>query len=180
MELVRVSSALSYYSDFSAIKPDVLAAAAARGTRVHAAIASYLTGAFSVPELLPGEDLMFESLVLWVDAMVAEVIDVEPELKSIDLGYVGHPDLIARLKNRSLAVVDFKTPQNEAMGWPIQIAAYRQLVAEKYLEAPDGYAVSPRPDGKIARAFLYGKNPLHFNVFLSALNCHRYFNQKKG
>jgi hypothetical protein len=178
MELVRVSSALSYYSDFSSIKPDVLAAAAARGTRVHAAIASYLTGAFSVPELLPGEDLMVESLVIWCDEMVAEVVAVEPHLESVDLGYVGHPDLIARLKNRSLAVVDFKTPQNEALGWPIQIAAYRQLTFEKYKEFPQGYAVSPRPDGRLARAFVYENNPQHFQVFLSALNCHRYFNQK--
>ena len=175
MRLISVTEALKPFNDFSRIPSETLRHAAERGQRVHAAIAAHLTGTFLVTPLPEEERPLFDSLRLWCDEMVHVVIAVEPELKDEALGYVGHPDAIVRLTNKSVAVIDFKTPQVEGKTWPIQIAAYRQLAFQKHKEFPLGYAVSPRPDGRLARAFVYDHNPHHFAIFLNCLNAYRYF-----
>ena len=176
MKLISVTEALRPFNDFSRIPADVLERAQNRGSRVHAAIAAHLTGTFLLKPLQPEEMPLYASLRRWCDEMVSEVIEVEPEVKHEGHGYIGHPDAIVILKQGGAkAIPDWKTPQVESLSWPVQISAYC-VAADISL----GFAVQPRPDGKIAKARRYDFNPQHFNVFLSALNCHRWFNQKGG
>jgi hypothetical protein len=175
MRLISVTEALRPFNDFSHIPPDVLQKASERGTRIHAAIAAHLTGTFLVTPLPPEEVPLFDSLRLWCDEMVHVVIVVEPALRNEALGFVGHPDAAVILKNKSHCICDWKTPQVESLSWPIQCAAYQQLASKKYGKEFIACAVQPRPDGKIAKAFMYGKNPHHYAIFLNALNAYRWF-----
>lgn len=176
MRLISVTEALRPFNDFSRIPPDVLQKASGRGTRVHAAIAAHLTGTFLVTPLPAEEVPLFDSLRLWCDEMVLEVIAVEPELVNESLGFCGHPDAAVVLKDGQNCVPDWKTPQVESPTWPIQCAAYQQLASQTYGKEFIACAVQPRPDGKIAKAFMYGKNPHHYAIFLNCLNAYRYFN----
>ena len=180
MELISVTTALKPFNDFSRIPADVLEKAKNRGSRVHAAIAAHLTGTFLVTPLPPEEVPLFDSLRLWCDEMVSEVIAVEPELKDESFGYCGHPDALIFNKEGRRAVVDWKTPQVESLSWPIQICAYCEMARKSYGEKFWGYAVQPNPAGSIAKSKPYAPTSQHLQVFLSALNCHRWFNQKGG
>lgn len=107
--------------------------------------------------------------------MIAEVIAVEPEVKHAAFGYIGHPDAIVRLKGSGeKAIPDWKTPQTESLSWPVQSRPTALLRRSPWVcrATEAGWEDSP---GEALRL-----KPQHSQVFLSALNCHRYFNQKKG
>lgn len=173
MDTVSVTRVLQPFNNFSHIPPDVLKNACERGNRVHAAIAAHLSGTFQVVTLPEDERPLLESLIRWCDEMVETVIAIEPEVIHQDHGYIGHPDAILVLKSGEKVVVDWKTPQVESRSWPIQIAAYCWA-----LEIGNGMAVQPHPEGKMARGIRYDFDPKHWQVFLSALICYRWFNQK--
>jgi hypothetical protein len=176
LSLISVTQALSPFNDFSKIDPTVLEKAKNRGQRVHAAIAAHLTGTFLVTPLPEEERPLFDSLRLWCDEMVWEVIAVEPEIKDEALGYVCHPDALVRMKpDYCMAIPDWKTPQVESLSWPVQLSAYRHAAEKLYREKILIYAVQPRPDGKIAKGIPYERNNYHYAIFLNCLNAYRYF-----
>jgi hypothetical protein len=164
-KILSVTQILSPWNDFSRIDPARLEAAKQRGLRLHAAAAAKLTGTFRVLPLLPEDAGYWESLSAWIDDYVTHVFDVEP-------------DLICRCGNYYW-VVDFKTPVAESKTWRLQLAGYVHMVTQNYQHHAvnwSGAAVQPHPEGKQAKAIPYhdpsGKD---FQVFLSALNCYRYF-----
>ena len=172
-----VTEILDPWADFSMIRPDVLEHAAGRGSRVHAFIAADLKG-----EWMPGIDAdcqgYFDSYRRWADKMVDAVIYVERELVHSVLGYQGHLDLFARIKNKQMAVIDWKTPVAESKPWGPQIAGgyWALLVDYKFVVNPGGAcAVMLSPKGKMAKLIDY--TPVQAQceaVFLSALNVHNW------
>lgn len=178
IKLLSVTQALAPWNDFSLINSERLENAKQRGIRIHSAAAAKLTGTFRVVPLLPEDEGYWESLEDWIDSMVDHVYDVEPELVDESLGFVGHPDLICKINGKNY-VVDWKTPQKESKGWRIQLAAYCHLADSNYRHhshAWRGMAVQPHPEGKLAKATPYQRQAQDFAVFVSALNCWRYFN----
>lgn len=178
MKLITVTQAISHYNDFSQIQPDRLEAAKQRGLRLHAAAAAKLTGTFQVVPLLPEDAGYWESLSAWIDDYVEHVYDVEPELTDEQLGFVGHPDLVCRLAGNIYAVPDWKTPVQESKSWRVQSAAYVHLANINYRHHSHtwrGFMVQPHPEGKLAKGTPYFDYQRDFAIFLSALNCARYF-----
>lgn len=171
--------------DFSMVDPEILEAAAARGSDVHEASASYAQGLF-VPDALLFDDRRgyFESFRTWFDRYVKRVLYVEKEFQCDRFLFIGHVDLVCELVDGRLVVVDYKTPAVVCKGWRLQLAAYRYLVAEHFRrlklldDAKRLECMSLRlmKNGSAARGLDYTESQSDFVVFLSALNVHRFFN----
>jgi hypothetical protein len=170
-DLPRVTEVLSPYVDFSRIAPDVLEAASDRGVRVHNCCAAYAKRIYVGPVDADCNGYV-ESFLVWFNKYVATVLAVEFELVS-PFGYVGHADLIVRLKDGRVAVVDLKTPLAGSKTWKAQIAAYKRAATEF---SPDvAGTLQLHPEGKAPKMTWLEDEVMAFNAFLSALNAQRYF-----
>jgi hypothetical protein len=184
MKLYSVTEVLQPFSNYAAVPAATLKAAADRGRRIHAAAAAKLSDVFQVVPLEPGDEGYLSSLLSWIEEMVRDVIDVEPELIDEKLGFKGHPDLICRLVSGAGAVVDYKTPAVESPTWKSQIAAYRHLSSKSYrhlghMLRPLAVALMLRSDGGMPKAVIYPSSDRDFQAFLSALTAFRYFHPCK-
>ena len=103
---------------------------------------------------------------------------VEETLVNPVLGYQGTPDAILRIKgDQGLTLVDWKTPRVFSKSWVIQIAAYFKLAEKHDYPVFRAASLQPHPQGGKAQFKEYTQSlKPAFAVFLSALNCWRYFN----
>lgn len=112
--------------------------AAEFGTRVHALAQSIAIGEGLLlgtdPEMLPYATAIEEFL----SEHVAEVLETELELVSPRLRFGGTLDLYCRLKDSSLAVIDWKTSAQLSREHGLQTAAYAMLLRDH------GYKVNRR------------------------------------
>lgn len=171
-----VTQVLAPFSDFSMIRPDVLDAAAERGSRLHSLFAAYALGVW-VPSIQKNEDGYFESFQKWFDRHVIKIIAIEQRRSSESFNYHGTADLVCMISIPpvvdALAVVDFKTPITESRTWRPQVAAYAHLWGASF-----GGALMIDPDGRPAK-MIWADCQKDFAAFISALNCYRYFIQEK-
>lgn len=122
--MVSVTTVLQPFMDFSKVPPEMLAAAADRGSEVHSICASIAKNLWviEVPESCVG---YVESFVGWFDSMVEEVILAEERLYDHDLGFHGMPDLIVRLRgDKDLSLVDLKTGKVVQPTWEDKYPPY--------------------------------------------------------
>jgi hypothetical protein len=170
-----VTAILGHYTDFSCIKPEVLENAARRGQRVHAICASKLQGLWvpDVPEDCAGFVASFDS---WSSGIVEELVACEVELIHPVFKYVGHPDMVVRLKGDStLTVLDLKTPATKQKTWRYQIAAYKQLIESNDIgEVGRGMCLRLKKDGSSPIVDEYTSMAGDFQVFQAALIAHNY------
>jgi hypothetical protein len=161
------------------VPPDVLEAAAERGTAVHEACAAYASSLFwPCPEELEG---YFKSFVHWYDRFVVEVYAVEERVEHPKLGYCGHLDfcgLISGVRPKPvMAVIDYKTPFSESRSWHCQTQAYVEASKEKYGAEIGGY-LRLRKDGSLP-VMGWVENPAQaFNAFCGALSAYNYIKGK--
>ena len=178
--MLSVTESLQPFTDFSQIPPDVLANATERGTRFHKWAECYLLDQWApVSENIRG---YVESLKQWRKIAVEETLFVEKEIICPQYQFMGHIDWIGRLKGdpeNFITVLDWKTPLVESKTWRIQLSAYWYLAKKLGLNVRRCAALMPRKDGKKAALKEYTEfQACHFNIFLSCLNCTRYFNDK--
>jgi hypothetical protein len=176
MMFYSVTKILQKYNDFSMISEETMERAAARGIEVHSYCAAFAKGMWTppLPDHLAGYGESFKN---WFSDYVTKVILVEPELFDNDLGFSGHPDLIAILRGDEFpSIIDFKTPVTTGKTWSAQIGAYLHLAKKRGIDARRGGALKLKADGSAA-SFIPCDDALQtFAIFLSALNAHRYFN----
>ena len=175
MILYSVTTILGKYSDFSMIPPDVLEAAAARGTEVHDYCAKYALGIWTPPlsAHIEGYGLSFRR---WFDEYVTEVILVEQDLRDEVMGFKGRIDLIPKLKGDfHPAIIDYKTPITIGRTWEAQIAAYKHLAVDNGIPVERGGDLKLKRDGAPAKYVPCGNAVQAFAAFHHALNAHRYF-----
>lgn len=173
-----VTQVLSPFGDFSRVSPAVLEAAAERGIAVHRLCVGVARRLFvHVPPELSGYVASFKTW--W--PVVEELISAEEEMIEPRLGYVGHPDLVVRIRGDvGLTVVDLKTPVVLGKIWACQLAAYSRLVRAKYAHILVGpiriLSLRLRRDGSrpITNEFT-DKQGRHFAAFCAALSAWRYF-----
>ncbi len=175
MNWPSVTQALSPFADFSHVPADRLEYAAARGTKVHEICARVALGEYVI-DLDPETSGYTSSFMAWWGRCVAEAILVEERLVDEALGFHGQLDLVVRLKHGENALVDLKTPVTNQRSWKLQIAAYRHLCELAGHKIDKAGTLQLSPDGKTARMRWAEDSAKDFNVFLSALNCYRYFN----
>ena len=168
VEMISVTQALSPFSDLSSVRPDVLEAAAERGTAVHRACLAYVLGAWAPVDAEYAGYL--ESFKRWYDATITHYLSVEQEYASAEYVFCGHPDLVAEI-GPAIVVVDIKTPAQRGRLWGAQIAAYMHLTG-----AARGGTLRLKRDGSRAIFDEYtGDARRDFAAFLSALNAYRNF-----
>ncbi len=184
MKYLSVTTVLNPFIDFSMVRPDVLTAASDRGTKVHhICLKVYAAG---IPALSIPEDCKpyVESFKQWFDEWVDVVAGIEAEFIDKTFGIVGHIDLICRLIDGRIVIVDLKTPAVESPTWKAQLAAYRYLVNLYYEKNRLTYRISAangcmslrlKRNGRPAAATPYQYSNDDFAAFMSALNAYRYF-----
>ena len=172
-DLPRVTQVLSPFIDFSMVKPDVLEAASDRGIRVHAFCLAQAAGIYSGPA---DEDCKgyISSFQRWFDLMVDKVLAVEVELIS-PFGYVGHADLIVKLKDGRVALIDLKTPLSGSKTWKAQIAAYLNEAKKAPYFAEIAGTLQLNSNGRTPKMAWLEDDGMAFQAFLGSLNAFRYF-----
>lgn len=172
--MISVTQVLAPYADFSSIPPGVLEHAADRGTRVHSACSAHAQGLFVIgPE--PDAEPYFRSFCQWFDYAVAEVVAAETELVH-PLGFVGHPDLIVRIKGDSHpSVVDLKTPRAASKLWRAQLAAYVNCAQKNDIPAKRAMTLRLKPDGTFPIINEYDPAAEDWAGFLNAFYSYQYF-----
>jgi hypothetical protein len=108
--------------------------AADLGTAVHNAVEDYLTrkAVPQDPQILS----LFEPVKAWLDTHIEAVATCEEVVVHGSVGYAGRVDLVARVKDVGLAVIDFKTQNIKTKPtyyetWPLQLEAYRQAILSR-------------------------------------------------
>jgi len=175
--MLRVSQVLSDYADFSNVPPDVLQAAADRGTLVHDICAGILQGFFppEIPEEAKG---YVDSFLIFQEKYIREVIAVEAEVKHQKWGYVGHIDFGGRLTMFDAAVVlDWKTPVTKSKTWEAQVSAYLEAANETF--PGHGWTrcgiLQLSPEGKAPKMTWVEKPGEAFHFFIMKLQADQYF-----
>jgi len=173
----RVTTVLAPYCDFSKVPPDVLLMASERGTAAHEACLAYAVGLWSpVTEDIAG---YVQSFKTWFDRYVTEVLAVEKELKHPKWNYIGHADLIARVKGYItagpvIAVIDLKTPILASQTWKCQIAAYVEAEQLERLGRVIGAALQLQKDGGLPKMSWVEDQATAFNAFTGLLSGQNY------
>jgi len=175
-QLPSVTQALQPFMDFSKVPPDVLQAAADRGSEVHAICACIAKKLWvvEVPDNCAGYVRSFQG---WFSSMVDEVVLAEERLYDHARRFHGMPDLICRIKGDSgLSLVDYKTGATAMPHWEVQIAAYRHLAILNGHPVNRILSLRLSKDGKPPKITESTRSMDYlFNVFVSALNCYRHF-----
>lgn len=177
-----VTQALRLYNNFEAVDPSLLAEAAERGKIAHRCCAAIVSG---LPYFCELEHQPYvDSFQKYFDARVVKVYFCEERMKHSVFGYTGQPDLVADLDFDGIvatAVVDYKTSQTKNRTWMAQLAAYKELVLDKYDMLNIDVIISLRlmKDGSMARADRQDVTDRHFAAFQNALFAYRYFIAKE-
>jgi len=180
--LLRVTEILKDYVDLSMVPPDVLQAAAERGTLVHDICAGILQGFFppEIPEEAKG---YVDSFLIFKEKYIRDVIAVEAEVVHPQWRYVGHIDFGGYLTMFEAAVVlDWKTPVTKSKTWEAQCAAYLEAARVTFPNALWGKAgvLQLSPEGKAPKMTWVERPAEAFHAFIMKLQADQYFRQNGG
>lgn len=170
-----VTQVLSVYQDFSNVPPATLDYATERGIAVHRACAAIALGLWNPRRISSDCKGYIKSFRHWFDDYVAEVLLVEQSLTDETFGYTGTPDLIARMGNLQVAVIDLKTPLAWQPVWSGQMAAYLRLAQVNGYSANKAFTLQLHPDGKMPKATYLDDEANALAAFLGALQGYKYF-----
>lgn len=178
MTLPSVTQVLGCFTDFSRVRPEVLARATERGKQVHGAIAAHLLGLW-VPPLDDTVQPYFDSFRRWADIMIDRVLFVEKEIICNCYDYIGHVDAGLIVKNEShTTIIDWKSPITESKTWRGQNAAYLHLsdCHTKFPKVTRCGSVMLSPKGRTAKLKEHTEFQAQcFNAFLGALQAYKFF-----
>lgn len=167
-----VTEIISPWAKFDRVPPDVLAAAAARGTAVHDICFGIARGTWtSAPPELSG---YVASFITWMDAQVDAFIRIEDRLVDPGFHFHGEPDLIVRLKDTRIALVDLKTPAQGQRTWRLQNAGYRLLCAANGIVVDQAGSLMLDKEGRAPKMIWSQDTTMDQTVFLQALNVYRW------
>lgn len=180
MTYPSVTQVLSVYQDFSMVPEHILTMASERGSRVHAICASLAQKLFvSHRQITPDIEGYIQSFNQWFE-YVDEVVLVEQELIDPTLGFIGHPDLVVKMKgDQPLTLVDLKTPKIIGKTWRAQLAAYWHLTTSIFIKRCGSLRLKQDGGFPIFDEYTDTRHA-DFAAFLSALNAWRYFNNNGG
>jgi len=151
------------------------------GTTVHNLIERYCVGSnVNILEYDIRVIEAYQNIKMFIDSNVDKIIYTEKTIVSKQLGYAGTIDLVARLNNGKLAIIDFKTTGGALRSYPSychQLAAYKIMYEENNgvdVDSCINVIVSSKDDAIKIIEHKNDKIYLSKIVFLSALNIFRY------
>lgn len=178
--LPSVTEVLQPLNDLGGIPPDALAAAAAFGSNVHAACHLFNQGRLDDDSLDPRLRPYLEGWKQYLLDSGATVIASEVRCHHPRARYAGTADVVVRTPKTKRfaakqAVIDIKTSVMVPRTVNLQTAAYREALLDgpyPFAGPMERYAVHLLGWGRYA--LIHCRNVGDFNVFLSALNLHRW------
>jgi hypothetical protein len=192
MDLPRVTEILSVIvdPDWEAFKEsvgpsrfrEVLDRAADRGTKFHGMAEMYLRGEIDrdvlkgLRETFPDVAVNLEAFLQYADDNIEELIASEVELTH-KLGFMGHPDIIARMKSGKCACLDIKYVSVLSKKTALQTIAYSKMAEEKY-SIKITYRAALQFNGNGFKETVYKDHATDWGVFMSALNIYNYTRRK--
>lgn len=180
MDYPRVTEVLRAYTTYDKVAKPILEKAAERGSSVHALCAGIAKGAW-IPDGMIGEELLgyVASFRKWAEAQVAKFIVIEKRYMDDDHRYSGQLDFVVLGTDDQLYLVDLKTSARPQKTYPVQMAAYNNLLQKHKIEVKGAMLVYLNKDGEFPEVDLIEDMTTELRVFLSALDCWHYFNKGK-
>lgn len=148
------------------------------GTRVHRVCEDLNRGV--VPEVAGDLQPFHDAYVAWLQDMVTETVAVERFVYHRRHLYGGTLDLLARLRDGRLMLVDLKSSQSPDMTWGLQLAAYAGALQE--LGTPiDGRMIVNLPSRQpgLLRTFEYTDTARDDKAWLACLRLYRFVERHK-
>jgi len=177
-------------SEMRKIPIDNLVTASLRGTKIHAYCTAHIKGLF-LPDIEPEYQPYLDAFISWADENVKQALHCCTRLYDDVKRFTGEFDMIAKLKNGNVALIDLKTSASSSKAWAIQLAAYDHLcklngfeydeifvlhLKKKYKKKEEG---SKNPPLEVDTMCLMQENVNEsWDIFASALNCYDYFHRK--
>jgi PD-(D/E)XK nuclease superfamily len=180
MDLPRVTQILSPFTSFDKVPSEILHKAATRGTSVHALCAAIAKDAW-VPDGMVEEEYKgyIASFRSWAETQVEKFVIIERRFGDEALGFTGQVDFVILGKDGELYLVDLKTSSTHYKTYPVQMAAYHQLLRENNIDTRGSFLVYLDKEGAFPDIDFIEDHEEGYNVFLSALDCYKYFNRRK-
>ncbi len=166
---LRVTNVLYPFSGLQNIDADVLAHAAARGTKVHKICEGIVSGLgeIGVDDETRG---YVESFKKWWDLGI-DVVEMERRFWNDELRITGQVDFIIKTAD-GLAIVDIKTSSKPSSTWPAQGAAYAYLAKAAGYKITKIYFLHLNKSGKVPKIYEY---PVDDSFFLDILRVYKHF-----
>lgn len=176
----RVTEILRPFTGYDQVPKDILERAAARGTSVHALCAGIAKGNW-IPDGMIGDELIgyVRSFRQWHEAQVKEFVIIEKRYTDIRSEYSGQLDFVVRCNDNQLYLVDLKTSSRPQKTYPVQMAAYDNLLKQNNTRVAGAMLVYLNKDGEFPEIDLRHDLTDDFAVFCSALHCYQYFKLRK-
>ena len=127
------------------------------------------------------EDLLgyINSFRRWSEAQVKEYLIVEKRYNDPVVEFTGQLDYVVRGTDDELYLVDLKTSAKAQKTYPIQMAAYDLLLRNNQINVKAALIVYLNKDGEFPEIHLLDDMTEELHVFLSAVDCWKYFNKRK-
>jgi hypothetical protein len=160
-------------AEYKTVDPEVLKAAARRGTAVHNAIENYLE--FGVRDISDERAGYFNAFLAWVGKSGAEFLDSEGMIYHSFLRYAGKLDAIVRIGKKRV-LVDFKTSTElSVMMGRVQLEAYAQALDSHGVKVDSKLLLHLREDGTFDDRNVFAVNDVRaWKVFSSLMDIHNY------
>lgn len=143
-----------------------------RGTAVHEACAAIAKGLLP---MVPDEYKPYtEAFKKWMDETVDKVLLVEERIVDENLSFSGQLDLVAKLKDGAVALIDIKTGVF-TKSWELQIVGYDHLLRLKGINANRHGVLAFRGKPMKCKFIQYPVDRQKIAIFLKALDVYRYF-----
>ena len=176
----RVTEILKPFTNLEYVPREVLDRAATRGTKVHALCAGIAEGAWIPDASIDPEHVGYvQSFVKWHLAQVKEFMVIEKRFADEHLYYTGQVDFVVMGTDDQIWLVDIKTSTKHQKTYPVQMAAYRELLALHGIKTHGAMLVFLDKDGEFPDIDVLENTEGEFSVFLAALECHKFFKQRK-
>lgn len=180
MDYPRVTEILKPYTSYDQVPKDILKKAAERGTSVHAICASLAKGAW-IPDGMINEEFLpyVNSFKQWAEQQVDLFVFIEKRYQDHHLEYTGQIDFVIQGKDEKLYLVDLKTSAAPQKTYPIQMAAYNNLLDGENVKVHGAMIVYLSKLGEFPEIDFIENLYEQFEIFKCALNCYNYFKRKK-
>lgn len=176
---LTVTEILGFFTDFSQIPEDKLAAAKARGDHVHEWIKDMILSRdndikIGIDDLKEEYRPWGESFLLWWKEDM-EVLCIEERFYDDTFQISGKPDLLIRHNGRN-HLFDYKTTYAPGKTWVLQLSAYEFLVEQNSYEVDEMATIHLSRLGKEPKVTVYESK---WDLFLKHYEVFKFHNGKK-